>query len=288
MRPRLCRHPRVRTAAATAAVALLCASCAMPPSKDELEAAKNTFACRSRRSPHRDPVRRRRGPAADAGRRSGVALPDPRRLRRPLCQRRHGAARQGDGPAARPSRHGDPARGLPALPGAEVARRMGRRVARVGHRVRVRERAQDACLRPPANPHAVGIASASSAPARWAGASCRAWSAPALRRTRGTSAPRHRRWRSGTAPRRPRRPPISPANLRGRRAARGRRRADRDGPVRRGRRDRGASAAAHRRWHRRPSTPRTSRPSPRDWPRTASRCSTRRFREDRPRPPRAR
>ena len=35
------------TAAATAAVVLLCASCAMPPSKDELEAAKNTFACRS-------------------------------------------------------------------------------------------------------------------------------------------------------------------------------------------------------------------------------------------------
>lgn len=32
---------------AAALSALLCASCAMPPSKDELEAAKNTFACQS-------------------------------------------------------------------------------------------------------------------------------------------------------------------------------------------------------------------------------------------------
>lgn len=37
----------LRAAVAVAATLLLCASCAMPPSKDEIEAAKNTFACRS-------------------------------------------------------------------------------------------------------------------------------------------------------------------------------------------------------------------------------------------------
>jgi len=34
-------------AAAAAASALLCASCAMPPSQSELEAAKSTFSCQS-------------------------------------------------------------------------------------------------------------------------------------------------------------------------------------------------------------------------------------------------
>ncbi len=37
------RHPLAACAAVLAA--LLCAACAMPPSKEELEAAKNTFAC---------------------------------------------------------------------------------------------------------------------------------------------------------------------------------------------------------------------------------------------------
>jgi len=39
---------QLHTAVVAAALsAFLCGSCAMPPSKDELEAAKNTFACRS-------------------------------------------------------------------------------------------------------------------------------------------------------------------------------------------------------------------------------------------------
>ena len=50
---------------------------------------------------HRDPLRRRRSPAADAGRQSRVALPDSRGVRRPVFQRQHGASRQGHGPAAR-------------------------------------------------------------------------------------------------------------------------------------------------------------------------------------------
>jgi membrane-bound inhibitor of C-type lysozyme len=37
---------RAAAVAATASV-LLCVSCAMPPSKDELEAARNTFTCQS-------------------------------------------------------------------------------------------------------------------------------------------------------------------------------------------------------------------------------------------------
>jgi membrane-bound inhibitor of C-type lysozyme len=40
------RLPRTATLAATLS-ALLCAACAMPPSKEEQEAAKNTFACLS-------------------------------------------------------------------------------------------------------------------------------------------------------------------------------------------------------------------------------------------------
>ena len=151
------------TAAATAAVVLLCASCAMPPSKDELEAAKNTFACRSRRSADRDPLRRRRGPAADAGRRSGIALPDPGRLRGPLCQRRHGAARQGDGSAARPARRANPARRLPAVPGAEVGRRM--RYRRTAPQCRPQRAGSRAGLgwgmRPPTNPQAAAGANSS-------------------------------------------------------------------------------------------------------------------------------
>ena len=65
----------------------------------------------------RHPVRRRRGAAADARRRPRGPLPDPERFRRPLFQRQAGASRQGHGLAARAGRHGDAARGLPALPG---------------------------------------------------------------------------------------------------------------------------------------------------------------------------
>ena len=48
MRPSAIPPRPLRAAAAAAAVsALLCGSCAMPPSKDEQEAAKNTFTCLS-------------------------------------------------------------------------------------------------------------------------------------------------------------------------------------------------------------------------------------------------
>jgi membrane-bound inhibitor of C-type lysozyme len=40
-------HPMRASAVAATAAALLCASCAMPPSQSELEAAKNTFSCQS-------------------------------------------------------------------------------------------------------------------------------------------------------------------------------------------------------------------------------------------------
>ena len=40
-------HPVRAFAVAAAAAALLCASCAMPPSQSEQEAAKNTFSCQS-------------------------------------------------------------------------------------------------------------------------------------------------------------------------------------------------------------------------------------------------
>ena len=40
-------RPLCASAVAAAASALLCASCAMPPSQSELEAAKNTFSCQS-------------------------------------------------------------------------------------------------------------------------------------------------------------------------------------------------------------------------------------------------
>ena len=39
------RSPAAALALQAALAALLCAGCAMPPSKEELEAAKNTFAC---------------------------------------------------------------------------------------------------------------------------------------------------------------------------------------------------------------------------------------------------
>ena len=91
-------------ACAVALAALLVAACAMPPSKEEQDAAKNTFACMF--VDERIVIRFDTGEARllmpDGNR---VALYQiPVRFRRPVFQRRHGAARQGHGLAAREPR----------------------------------------------------------------------------------------------------------------------------------------------------------------------------------------